>query len=100
MVFKSWRFFETKTVLPRKFELGLDTAFMKESRPVVMPGVDLRRAADPVVALPAEARPRRAMQLRQHLRQRCPVAITPDFILLEQLDLRLSRRRLLAESSS
>ena len=72
-----------KTILPRKIELGLDTAFMKESRPVVMPGIDLRRAADPVVAVPAEARPGRAMQLRQHLRERSPIAASSQVELFE-----------------
>ena len=55
-----------------------------ELRPVVAPAVLLRRSADVVVALPAEARAGLAMRLREHAAQRGEVAAALQVEVLEQ----------------
>src|SRR5262245_16451202 len=61
---------------------------MEERHPIVAPVVDLRRRADPVVAVPAEARSGRAMELGEHLRKRRPVAVALQVELFKKNEIR------------
>src|SRR5207302_7801302 len=72
-----------KTVLPRQVELGPQAPLPPEFSPVVAPAVLLRRRADIVVAMPAEARPGVAMRRSEHSAQCGEVAFRLQLEILK-----------------